>query len=425
MRIGLVIGFIRARRWIRPRVRRARRGPTRRSDRSLRRAAASRGRPRRSGRAAACRARGRGSRRGGAAPNGRAGSSGTTHSRLPVTPGAKRASGPRSERSRIVASAQKISQPKRSVPACSVMSISCETSGPAREAVGRRTRGPRCRVARCVPSFRRRSREELGDRRRNGRDVAEQEAQHVHAVHAELQHHAAPDLVAREEPRVPVRPRRRVAHPRREHRPGRAAGEELGRALHLLEVAVHEAHLEEDAAAVAPPPRMRRHSALERPIGFCSSTAFPAVRRRARDLAVRVVGRRDHHRVDVAPVEDRAPVGRDLRDREPAGDLGGALPRARGDDADRRATRGREPAEMVVGDRAGAEEPDADRVGGRSARSRLPPAAHLHQRGVDALQRIGVRVVEHVDAFRGCARPTRGTRWSAPCPPRTPRRRRD
>ena len=227
MRIGLVIGFIRARRWIRPRVRRARRGPTRRSDRSLRRGA-SVARPSSAVRSGGSLPRTR-SRKSAwwRAPNGRAGSSGTTHSRLPVMPGAKSASGPRSERRRIVASAQKISQPKRSVPACSVMSISCEHERSGCEPVSGE------RVVLVVgshdrPVLQAPLREALGDRRRNGRDVAEQEAQHVHAVHAELQHHAAPDRRAREEPRAPIRPRRRVAHPRREHRPGRAAGEELG-----------------------------------------------------------------------------------------------------------------------------------------------------------------------------------------------------
>ena len=112
---------------------------------------------------------------------------------------------------------------------------------------------------------------------------------------------------------------------------------------------------------------MRRHSALERPIGFCSSTAFPAA------AAAHAISQCVSSGVAIttASTSRRSRTARQsvatsgIANRR--GDLAGALPRARGDDADRRAARGREPAEVVVGDRAGAEEPDADRVGGRRA----------------------------------------------------------
>ena len=113
---------------------------------------------------------------------------------------------------------------------------------------------------------------------------------------------------------------------------------------------------------------MRRHSALERPIGFCSSTAFPA------SAAAHAISQCVSSGVAIttASTSRRSRTARQsvatsgIANRRATSPARSA--RARGDDAHRRAARGRQAAEVIVGDRAGAEEPDADRVGGRACR---------------------------------------------------------
>ena len=192
-------------------------------------------------------------------------------------------------------------------------------------------------------------------------NLAKEMAQEVYAVNAELQHHAAADFGSAEEPVAPVRPGCGVTHASGKDFSGLAAGDQFARYDDFLEVAMHEADLQGNACVPRRRNdfpafgRCRRHRLLQQ-------NSFTARGRRAGDLTVRVVRCSDHHGVDIAPIEQRAPVVRRTGDRVQRRRLIGAATATRCDGAQICTAGCLEPRDVIVGDEAGADDADADFV---------------------------------------------------------------